>query len=270
MTQHTRTQDATTVKTFFNACRLAMSFLTRIPVGRQSEASNTEWRWFVAGFPPCGYVLGCVAFAAPALLRVYMGAEPLRSLLLACLSVSVMAYLTRGLHLDGFADMCDAYGGGYDRTKRLEIMKDPRVGSFAVIGLCLLLAIKITALAIVVAANRIVLAGAVVVMSRFFLGLMTAVGRYARKQGTAVRVVGNVSLPAMLTAAIFTAPCLLLPEMRAVGVVMCVLMLLLNWQANRALGGVTGDILGACCELCEAAGYVVVALQLGSPWTGAT
>lgn len=245
------------------AFRLALSFLTRLPVGRLGSIAERDWRWIAAGFPFCGYVLGGAALLAPAAILRPVGRPPLFALLLACLSASLLAYLTRGLHLDGVADMCDAYGGGTDRERRLAILKDPLVGSFGVLGIVLLLAVKIAALAILLSNGQALAAGAVVVLSRFFLALLNAVGVYARKEGTAASMVGNVAPGAMVVAGVCALPCCFVPGVLLAVPVMAVTAQFLKVQANRALGGVTGDILGAACELCETLGYVTVALQLG-------
>jgi adenosylcobinamide-GDP ribazoletransferase len=246
------------------AFRLALSFLTRIPVGRQGVIGEREWRWMACGFPFCGYVLAALALLLPAAVLKPDGRSALSSLLVACVTVSLLAYLTRGLHLDGMADMCDAYGGGANRERRLEILKDPCVGSFGVLGLVLLLAMKIAALAMLLGAGRALAAGAVVVMSRFFLALLNAISTYARKEGKAVHVVGKVAPGAILVAAACAAPCCFVPGVVLTIPAMGAVMLILKRQADRELGGMTGDILGACCELCETVGYVILALQVGA------
>jgi len=246
--------------TLLKAFRLALSFLTRLPVGRLGDISATDWRWFAAGFPFCGYILAAAAFVIPGILLPGPSSKPLPNLLLAVLSVSILAYLTRGLHLDGVADMCDAYGGGHDKERRLAILKDPRVGSFGVVGLCLLLIAKTTALAVLFASGRVLACAAVVVASRFFLTFINTVGHYARKDGTAVHVVGKVPVGAFLLAGVCALPCLFVSGMPSVVCAMLAVALVMKWQADNALGGVTGDILGACCEFCETIGYVTIAL----------
>ncbi|MBT4818299.1 MAG: adenosylcobinamide-GDP ribazoletransferase [Lentisphaerae bacterium] len=249
---------------FFRACRLALSFLTRIPVGRMATLSDQDWRWMVAGFPLCGYLLGVAAIAVPAYGFRPAGCAPLYVLLVACICVSVLAYLTRGLHLDGMADMCDGLGGGFDCERRLAIMKDPTVGSFGALGLILLLAVKTAALGVLLGEAMVWPCVAVVVLARFFLALLTGIGTYARKTGTAARTVGNVAPAALALAAVLSAPVCFLPGIPLCAAAMFGTTILLKLKADRALGGITGDILGANCELCETVGYVTVALQMNT------
>jgi len=249
------------MRLFARSLRLALGFLTRIPVGRLDNVSQSEWQWFVAGFPLCGYLLGALSFAIPALvLQRQPSAGGLHCFLLASLSVALLAYLTRGLHLDGFADVCDALGGGFDRDSRLEILKDPHIGSFGVVAVGLLLLVKVAAAACLLESGRISHCIATVAAARLSLALLCAAGRYPRQKGTAASVVGNVAGPALTMAALFTAPCLLLPQMLAAALGMLFATLAVKRMADRAFGGVTGDVLGACCELCETVGCVVLAL----------
>ena len=67
--------------------------------------------------------------------------------LLSAILVVALVAATRILHLDGLMDTCDALFGGFDRKQRLEILRDPHVGAFAVVGVVCLLAIKIAAVA---------------------------------------------------------------------------------------------------------------------------
>jgi hypothetical protein len=65
----------------------------------------------------------------------------------ALLSTALGILLTGAFHEDGFADVCDGMGGGYTAERTLEIMKDSRVGAFGAIGIMLMLALKVAALA---------------------------------------------------------------------------------------------------------------------------
>ena len=147
-----------------NGLRSAIGFLTILPLapsgGPASMASARGW------FPLVGLLLGLI-LAGFDILRMLMlqagssgwygGYAPLPTtypvfpdytiLLWSVLLVVILVVLTRALHLDGFMDSCDALLGGFDRERRLAILRDPNVGAFAVIGVVCLLLIKVLAIA---------------------------------------------------------------------------------------------------------------------------
>ena len=147
-----------------NGLRSAISFLTILPLAPRnapnSMASARGW------FPLVGLLLGLI-LAGVDILRMLMlqagssgwhgGYAPLPAtypvfpdytiLLWSVLLVVILVALTRALHLDGFMDSCDALLGGFDRERRLAILRDPNVGAFAVIGVVCLLLIKVLTIA---------------------------------------------------------------------------------------------------------------------------
>ncbi|MDR2620607.1 MAG: adenosylcobinamide-GDP ribazoletransferase [Propionibacteriaceae bacterium] len=119
----------------------AVMFYTRLPVpkwvGYSPEQLNASTRYFPAIGWIVGTVVGGVAWGAQLLL-------PAPVAVVLALIVGVM--LTGAFHEDGFADLCDGFGGGTTKERTLEIMKDSRVGAYAVIGLVLLFALKVSVL----------------------------------------------------------------------------------------------------------------------------
>ena len=109
--------------------RGAFAFLTIIPVG--SPHVERPGHAF-AYFPLVGLVIGA-ALALVATSRLFPPDVT------AFLALAVWVILTGGLHLDGFGDSCDGLLSTTTPERRLEIMKDPRAGSWAVVGLALLL-----------------------------------------------------------------------------------------------------------------------------------
>ena len=117
--------------------RAAFSFLTILPLG-YTEGRKPGWSF--AAYPLVGLVVGgaCALVAAR---------SPFSTNVTAFLVVLAWVVITGGLHLDGFGDSCDGLLATVEPERRLEIMKDPRVGSWAVIGLILLLLGKWTLVA---------------------------------------------------------------------------------------------------------------------------
>ena len=139
--------------------RAAIGFLTILPA-RPRPASDALARapgWF----PVAGLLIGLILAAVAGVLRLaYLlvstgGSVPLAEVMGMVLDhpagptwlhgsilVGVLAVLTRGLHLDGFIDTCDALLGGSDRRRRLQILRDPHVGAFGVVGAVCLIMLK--------------------------------------------------------------------------------------------------------------------------------
>ncbi len=158
------------------AFRVALSFLTVLPVGPRALPQDlSPSRAF---FPLVGLMLGGVLVGADALL-----APALPPLAVGALLVAALLAITRALHVEGFMDVCDGLFGGYTRERRLEIMKDPHVGSFAVAGGVTLLMLKWALVATLVGPARLPALALFPCLSRWGMLLATAAHPYARQEG---------------------------------------------------------------------------------------
>ena len=117
------------------AIRTALRFLTRIPIPGPHADSEAEFAWSVAWYPAVGILIGSIG----ALLSLVCSGIGLPSSFSAILIWGFLIVMTGALHEDGFADTADAIGGGSSIQKRLEIMKDSRIGTFGGIALIALL-----------------------------------------------------------------------------------------------------------------------------------
>ena len=119
----------------------ALSFLTILPVGRLPLSEEKGLARSMAFFPGVGLLIGLILAVIYFLLSFLFS----KSLVL-WLTLGFLALLTRGLHLDGFADTTDGFAAGGPKEKILEVMRDSRIGAFGVIGLILLIGAKYLAL----------------------------------------------------------------------------------------------------------------------------
>jgi cobalamin 5'-phosphate synthase/cobalamin synthase len=132
----------------------AIAFLTRVPVPARWCFDAPDVGRATVFFPLVGAAIGGVAVVALKLLsvRVAWGQGPrfggpwLPPALTAVCLVSLTAWVTGGLHLDGLADMADGFGGGRSREEVLRIMRDPSIGAFGATALVLLLSGKVLSL----------------------------------------------------------------------------------------------------------------------------
>ena len=178
-------------------------------------------------------------------------------LLRGALVVTLWAVLTGGLHLDGWADCCDGLLATCSRERRLEILRDPRLGAFGATGLGLLLLIKVAAVASLSGPSALAMAP---VAARWVLVLAARRWRSARPggMGDAFRAgLGRRELA--LAGATMVAVAWLLGGQILVITALITAALLGNFAASR-LGGLTGDVYGAIVEASETAALVVAAL----------
>lgn len=229
----------------------ATMLLTRVPlpvaVGDVSPARAA------AHYPVVGAGIGAVVAA------VAIGSEWFWPVVIAAaVAVAVEVALTGALHLDGLADCADGLAGR-DREHRLRIMKDHSIGVYAAATLVLHLLLKVAALAALLQVLQprelLVLMIGLYAVSR---GAMLPLARflpYARTDGTARGVVEGLGTKQLALGLVLTIAGLALvaglhvwlaPLVALVAVLTTVAIGVL---ARRRLGGVTGDVLGACAEL---------------------
>src|SRR5262249_30758963 len=120
---------------------IACQFLTRLPVPLRTAMDPVQMGRSMRWFPLVGALIGALVAGIDAGLGLVVGDE-VRGVAL----VVALAAITGGLHLDGLMDSCDGLFSVATPARRLEIMRDSRVGSFAVIGLTTLLLLKYAAL----------------------------------------------------------------------------------------------------------------------------
>ena len=233
--------------------RLAISFLTVLPVAPRHTGPMGPAR---AYFPLVGLGLGGILAGLDIAARQVLPLPVVGALLVAALLA-----LTRAIHIEGFLDTCDGLLGGRDREARLEILRDSRVGAFAVVGGASLLLLKWTLLMGIPDAERIALLALFPCLSRW--GMVATMGAvpYVRAQGlgTAFQAGRNWRQLAFALATAAVAGWLLLG---VAGLILLggatVVALGLGWWFKRMLGGMTGDTYGATNEVAE-----VVILLLG-------
>ena len=230
--------------------RLALMLLTRLPVGRLAAPrplSSAVW-----AYPLAGALVGGLTGAALH-LALRAGLYPLPAALLA-LAVSVL--LTGAMHEDGLADVADGFGGGTTRERKLEIMRDSRIGSYGVVALVLALGLRAAFLSELPATGLGAHLAGLGALSRGLLpGLMLSLPP-ARSEGLGQNA-GENTRPAQVLAGLGLAVAIglaTLPCFLAIATIMPLAAagtgLLAWWQ----IGGFTGDTLGAAQIAAEMAG----------------
>ena len=238
----------------------ALSFLTILPMGQLPLSEEKELARSMVFFPLVGLVIGLLLALGYYLLSFLFS----KSLVL-WLTIGLLALLTRGLHLDGFADTMDGLGSGGPREKILEVMRDSRIGSFGVISLILLIGAKYFTLDQISIPSIPYALILMAVMGRNAMVLVCYRSAYARfseglgkpfTENLGVREVTFSSLSAFGIASL---------TMGIKGILVflgiCLFSLVYRFFFIKKLGGVTGDILGAANELTELLCLILLVIQ---------
>jgi adenosylcobinamide-GDP ribazoletransferase len=214
----------------------------------------------MAFFPLVGLVIGLLLALGYYLLSFLFS----KSLVL-WLTIGLLALLTRGLHLDGFADTMDGLGSGGTKEKILEVMRDSRIGSFGVISLILLIGAKYFALDQIPIPTIPYALILMAVMGRNAMVLICCRSPYARDgEGLGKPFVENLEIREVPISSLSTFGIALL-TMGVKGILVflgiCLFSLIYRFFFIKKLGGVTGDILGAANELTELLCLILLVIQ---------
>ncbi|QNK63752.1 adenosylcobinamide-GDP ribazoletransferase [Pedobacter sp. PAMC26386] len=246
----------------------ALSFYSRLPGPvnlHQNNAHNLPDS--IRYLPVVGWIIGFVTAG------VFIGATYLFGEAIAILLVMVASVLLTGaFHEDGFADVCDGFGGGWAKEKILNIMKDSRLGTYGVVGLILLMGLKFAALLQLftetfIDANMITVIGLFIVahaLSRFAAITIVFNHSYARiEESKASGAVEKGKPVNLILAGIFTLiPLIALtvylaqPALLLIIVPVLLFSLYLGAYFKKWIGGYTGDCLGAVQQLTEVIVYL--------------
>ncbi len=232
--------------------RLAVSWLTVLPVGGPVEVDRMVARQALYWAPLVGAGLGVAAVGVLAALSA-LGTPPL---LVGLAVVATLAGLTRGMHLDGLADTADGLGcyGGPQRA--LAVMRDGSTGPFGVVALVLVLTAQAAALGVLAETGRLVAVVLAVTAGRVAFSWCARTGvPPARPEGLGALVAGSQppAVAVAWAAALLAAGLLAVPGRPWQGSLAVALAALaavtLSTHTNHRFAGLTGDTLGATAEL---------------------
>lgn len=236
------------VKIFFTA----LMFYTRIPcpawVDHSEEYLNKATRYF----PLMGWIVG--GFSALVLYGLHFIFPPAIGAVCALITGVL---ITGAFHEDGFADVCDGFGGGWTAAKILDIMKDSRVGAYGVVGTILLFSLKISCLIaltdvdVLFGVKTLILAH---VLSRFIPVTIMLTHDYARDDMTSKvkPIAKKLSATDFLVSAIWLIPAFCWMQnawFLTVFIPVYLFKIYLAKYFQKWIGGYTGDCLGATQQI---------------------
>lgn len=237
--------------------RIAVGFLTRIPAGTGLAPAPGGLARSALWFPAVGLLVGAV-LGGVRLLAEATGLAPTPA---TVLGVAAAIVLTGALHEDGLADVADAIGVLAPRERRLEIMRDSRIGTFGAVALILAIVLTVSALGSLDGEDALRAAVAGHVLARWSMVAHALLGTPARPDGLG-RMLRVGRIPGAVTTLAAAAAVLALGWWAAGALALATGALVTGAAtraATRAFGGTTGDTFGATGKLVEVATFVVFA-----------
>ena len=223
---------------------IALSLLTRLPAPKPDWQDDTPAARAARAYPVAGFaVAGLAGLVAHGLLWAGLDAS-----LVAGLVLALMAMATGAMHEDGLADCADGIWGGWDKNRRLKIMKDSNIGTYGVIALVLSFGLRWMALSFLFEAGWVLaplLASAVA--SRSAMTWVMHLLPHARDDGLAVQT-GRPHAPAVYASTLISVVlCLMLTGMGTLLILAAAGFAtgFVAGVARRKIDGQTGDVLGA-------------------------
>lgn len=244
--------------------KLCLVFMTRIPLRLKDTGRSLAQA--AALMPLVGVVVGLVSSI---LLFIALGLG-LPPLVAAAAAVLASILLSGALHEDGLADVADGFGGGLGKARKLEIMRDSRIGSYGVIAIGLSLILRVALIAEIAeqALSSWEIAAALIAAHTLGRGLLPSVmaalplargdGLAARADRPGGRTAGLALLLSLVIAVLCLGP--------AAGILAAVTsgfaVVIMAWLARRQIGGYTGDVLGAAEQFGEIAALAAITAVL--------
>jgi len=238
----------------------AVSLLTRIPARGDTEGKRT-----VPWLPVVGALIGAGCALGYAAARTAL--SPLAS---ATLTIAAGILLTGALHEDGLADTADAFGAGADRSRTLEILKDPHHGTYGVLAIVVSVVARIAAVASLSPAAAAAALPAAHAVGRAVPALLMWLMPPASQEGLGSRYSDGVGRRQAGIALVFGAG-VAIALLGIWGVVTAAIAGIataaIGALAMRKIGGITGDVLGTTEQLAEVATLLLgAAAGAGIPW----
>jgi adenosylcobinamide-GDP ribazoletransferase len=246
MTSHTAR-----LRGFVVDLKTAILFTIRIPLGFAAHGDGADFTRAMWALPIAGAIVGSIAAI------VYQAAIALGLPVLpaAALTVGAMLLATGALHEDGLADTADGFGGGATSSRKLDIMRDSRIGTYGACAVVMSLLLRTTALASIADPVHVGLAliaahaAARAILPSFMLVLQPA--RADGLSATAGRPPAISAAAALTLGTIAVVGSFSLAKAAAALILVTLVFLVMAWLCKKQIGGQTGDTLGALEQITE-------------------
>lgn len=230
------------------------SFLTIIPTG-SSDLKTVARHMYL--FPIIGIAIGLMIGSAAYALSLFL--EPL---IVGLLITAALVLITGIHHTDGLSDFADGLMARGTKQKKLEVMRDPSVGSAGIVAIVLYVAGTVIALSAIKGFEIFVAILAAEIIAKFSMVLLTSLGPSAWEGSNSPFVDSMKNRKKLVIAAIITVGFIVVLQNNVgflalgVGIVLTLIILLVS---RRSFGGISGDIMGATNEITRVASFLVFA-----------
>ncbi|WP_188051186.1 adenosylcobinamide-GDP ribazoletransferase [Flavobacterium sp. GP15] len=248
----------------------ALMFYTRIPCPKKIDHNPDYLNKASRYFPIIGWIVGAVAFGVFSLFNYLMTVE-----IAVIFSMIASILVTGAFHEDGFADVCDGFGGGWTKEKILLIMKDSAIGAYGAIGVVLLFLLKFKTLSDIVSSVEIIntkyqILILLIFVSAHSLSRLAAISivfthEYSREDATSKSkpIAQNYTWREVVGAFFFgLLPLILLAYFQWQFLLVLVPIFITRFFMARYfqkwIDGYTGDCLGATQQVCEVVFYISI------------
>ncbi|MDB5018245.1 MAG: adenosylcobinamide-GDP ribazoletransferase [Mucilaginibacter sp.] len=240
------------IRIFFTA----LMYFTRIPCPKWVDHSEEYLNKASKYFPLVGIIVGSISALT---YWTFQWTVPKDIALLLAMVASILA--TGAFHEDGFADVCDGFGGGWTKEKILLIMKDSRLGTYGVIGVGMILLLKWTALKYLPSETIIIILISGHAISRLIAVSLIYTDQYAREDDSSKsKPLATKMSSGELLFAIFIGLAPLGLFLNSYVFLTLLPLLFVRWYFSRYfkkwIGGYTGDCLGAVQQVAEVVFYI--------------
>ena len=242
---------------------IALSMYSKIPVP-MVEWNEKNMKYAMCFFPVIGAVIGGIQLLAAYVLNGYTSCGRFFT---AVVMTLIPVAVTGGIHLDGFTDTVDALSSYGDREKKLEILKDPNTGAFAVIWLCAYFAAAL-GLWTELPAGQLPVAACTYVISRSLSGISVVTFHAAKNSGLLKTFQDGaqkrrVRVVLIIWACAAAAVMIRLSVLSGIAAVLAAGIIFFYYyrMSRKQFGGITGDLAGYFLQVCELAMLAAVVLS---------
>lgn len=248
------------IKSFFSPVVIAFSMYSKIPMP-QVEWNEKNMRYAICFFPFVGLVIALFEYIIMKYYSLCFNSQILR----VCLMIVIPMAITGGIHIDGFMDTNDALSSYAEKEKRLEILKDPHIGAFAVIHLVIYVLLFSGFISVIDDFAWCLC----FCISRILSGLSVVTFKCAKKDGTLYTFAKNADkikavVILLFELALCTSLMLILAPVKGLATIMTVFVVFWIYHslALKKFGGITGDVAG--WFLCNAELWMTIAFAVSS------
>lgn len=243
------------MKTLLKSLCSALLMYSKIPAPRVAWTEENR-RYSLCFFPLVGMIIGGILFGWWQLCNRFV----IGNVLMAAVACVIPLLVCGGIHLDGYCDVLDAHHSHQPRERKLEIMKDPHIGSFAVIGLCVYFLLQFGLFSEILLDSAVAVTACGYTLSRALSGLAAVTFKSAKSDGALYSFTkpahkrGTV-ITLSLTIAIICAVMLFIDPFLGAAAIVAAGLVFVFYRvfSYKQFGGITGDLAGFFLQICELA-----------------